>query len=124
MTTSIDIYSKVTDYIERNITLRELESWLVFMLPIYLSNPNSDAALLASRIELGLAEINASITTERLLRKQLKQQFISNPINSQSYPYPTSREETIAAASITEATNLEWMNPSPSWSSVPQVVNV
>ena len=80
MTTSIDIYSKVTDYIERNITLRELESWLVFMLPIYLSNPDSDAAVLASRIELGLAEINAEITTERLLRKQLKQ-FIGNPIN-------------------------------------------
>lgn len=124
MTTSIDIYSKVTDYIERNITLREMESWLVFMLPIYISNPDSDAAVLASRVELGLAEINAGITTERLLRKQLKQQFIHTPIKSQSYPYQPSNEETIAAATITEATNPEWLNSSPSWSSVPQVVNV
>ena len=124
MTTSIDIYSKVTDYIEHDVTLRELESWLVFMLPVYLSNPDSDAAMLASRIELGLAETSAGITTERLLRKQLKQQFISNPIKSQSYPFQTSNEESIAATSTTEDANLEWMKPSPSWSSEPQVVNV
>ncbi len=123
MTTSIDIYSKVTDYIEHNVTLRELESWLIFMLPIYLSNPDSDAAILASRIELGLAEINAGITTERLLRKQLKQQFIYTPIKSQSYPFQTGNEESIATISATETPNLEWMDLSPSWSSVPQVAS-
>ena len=123
MTTSIDIYSKVTDYIEHNITLHELESWLVFMLPTYLSNPTSNAAMLASRIELGLAEINGGITTESLLRKRLKQ-FILNPIIFLSYPKLTSGEETIASSSASEATGLEWLNPSPSWSSVPQVANV
>jgi hypothetical protein len=124
MTTSIDIYSKVTDYIEHSIDLHELESWLVSMLPIYLLNPNSDAAVLASRIELGLAEINAGIATERLLRNRLKKQFIRTPIKSQSYPFEPSSEDTVCTASATEVPNLEWMNPSPSWSNVPQVVNV
>jgi hypothetical protein len=124
MTTSIDIYSKVTDYVEHNINLRELESWLISMLPTYLLNPNSDAAILAGSVELGLAEINAGITTERLLRNRLKKQFIRTPIKSQPYPYELSSEETISTASMTETPNLQWMNPSPSWSSVPQVANV
>ena len=81
MTTSIDIYSKVTDYIEHNINLKELESWLVSMLPTYLLNPNSGA-------------------------------------------YELGSEEAIGTASTTETTNLAWTNPSPSWSSVPQVANV
>ncbi|MBA7708115.1 hypothetical protein ES703_117003 [subsurface metagenome] len=124
MTTSIDIYSKVTDYIEHNINLKELESWLVSMLPTYLLNPNSGAAILAGSVELGLAEINAGITTERLLRNRLKKKFIRIPIKSQSYPYELGSEEAIGTASTTETTNLAWTNPSPSWSSVPQVANV
>jgi hypothetical protein len=122
MSTSLDLYSKVTDYIEKNITLSELESWLVLMLPLYLSNPDSETAILASRIELGLAEINAGITTERTLRNLLKKQFIHTPIKSQSYPYQSCNEDTIAATSTIETTILEdWMKQSPSWSSEPQV---
>lgn len=123
MTTSTDIYSKVTDYIDHNITLHELESWIVFMLPTYLSNPASGAAMLAGRVELGLAEINAGIMTERLLRKQLKE-FVPTPTKSLLYPFQTSSEETIATASTMEVPNLEWLDPSPFWSSVPEVVNV
>ena len=72
MITSIEIFSKADDYLEKRISLHELESWLVSMLPIYLSNPTSEAAELVSVIELGLAEINADIRTERSLRLLLR----------------------------------------------------
>jgi hypothetical protein len=93
------------------------------MLPLYLSNPDTDAAILASRIELGLAEIKAGITTERILRNRLKKHLIHTPMVSQSYPYQTNNEDAISTSSNME-TNLDWIDPSPSWSSVSQVVNV
>lgn len=124
MTASIDIYSRVTDYIEHKITLREMESWVVSMLPIYLSNPDSDAAILASRVELGLAEIQAGIRTERGLRRLLAQRIRNRIISPTSHPYKTSDNITISSSSSKDTTDFEWADLTPSWSSVPQVVNV
>ena len=122
MTTSIDIYCKVTDYIEHNLTLRQLESWLVPMLPTFVSSPDSEVALIAGRIELGLAEINAGIISERSFRRQLKKS-IDSPIKCQPYPAQTGGDDT-TAASICDVISRDWASPSPSWSSVPQVANV
>lgn len=124
MSTSIEIFSRVNDYIERRMTLRQLESWLICVLPTYLSNPDSAAAELAGTIELGLAEIQAGIRKERSLRRLLSQYIAYNPIRYEIYPHQTSINETTSSASLTEPTTPDWLDPSPSWSTVPQVVSV
>lgn len=124
MSTSIEIFSKVNDYIERRLTLHQLESWLVCMLPTYLSNPGSATAELVGTIELGLAEIQAGIRSERSLRRLLASHVAYNPIRYQVYPHQTSINATTSSASQTEPTIPDWVNPSLSWSIVPQAVNV
>ena len=121
MSTSIEVFAKVQDYVDRRITLHELESWLVNRLPIYLSNPKTAAAELVGVIELGLAEIQAGIRSERSLRKLLGLQVASNPISTESYPYYVSITEASSAASPTEPMLLVWEGLSVSSSSVPQV---
>ena len=101
--------------------LRELEYWLVHMLPIYLLNPESKAASLCGLIELGLAEIQAGIRSERSFRNLLSQHILSDPIQLVSYPYNYSSTIAIASGSITEAMDWGWYDLSPSWSSEPQV---
>ena len=122
MSTSIDIFAKVTSYLEHRITLRELESWLVPMLPIYLLNPDSAAANLVGLIELGLAEIQAGIRSEKSLKRLLAQHSTRNLISLELYPYRFGIDETIASlSSVTEATCSEWLDQSPSWHTEPQV---
>lgn len=121
MPTSIAIFSKANEYVKRNITLRDLESWVVSMLPIYLINPDSAAALLASRIELGLAEIQAGITTERTFRRLLMRQINQNQIITESYPSSSSFSETTSSVSISDTTVLGWMDLSPSSNNALQV---
>ena len=115
------MFAKVQDYVDRRITLHELESWLVHRLPVYLSNPNSAAAELVGVIELGLAEIQAGIRSERSLTKLLGLQVASNPISTESYPYYAGITQASSAASPTEPTPLVWEALSTSSSSVPQV---
>lgn len=124
MFTPIEIYSKVSEYIGKSLTLSELESWLVQMLPIYLLSPDSDAAKLAGTIELGLAEIQAGIKSERSLRNILSKYILENKIVYRYYPHQISVTETIASNLLQETKDLEWLDLSPSWSNVPQEVFV
>lgn len=119
-----EIYSKISDYVQRRITLEQLERWLVSMLPTYFANPDSSAAELAGLVELGLAEIQAGITTQQSLRKLLSQHVTTNLITPEPDPHETSFNETGASSRLTAAKNLDWLDPSPSWSSVPQVESV
>ena len=124
MSTSIEIFSKVNDYIERRLTLHQLESWLVCVLPTYLSQPSSATAELAGTIELGLAEIQAGIRNERSLRRLLASYVAYNPIRYQLYPHQATINATTSSASQAEPTILDWVDPSLPWSIVPQAVNV
>jgi hypothetical protein len=121
MITSIEIFSWANDYLEKRISLHELESWLVSMLPVYLSNPTSEAAELVGVIELGLAEINADIRTERSLRLLLRKHLVNNKVTSMQYTDLDSTDLTVATISSTDSTTLEWTDPLPSWSTLPQV---
>jgi len=121
MITSVEIFSKANDYLEKRISLHELESWLVSMLPVYLSNPTSEAAELVGVIELGLAEINADISTERSLRLLLRKHLVNNKVTSMQYTDLDSTDLTGATISSTDSTTLEWTDPLPSWSTLPQV---
>ena len=121
MTTSIEIFSQVSDYLDNKKSLRELESWLVSMLPVYLSTPSSEAAELAGVIELGLAEVNADIRTERSLRLLLRK-YLVNTITSMPYTSRNDNDLTISNTSSTSTSGLDWTDPLPSWSISPQVV--
>lgn len=119
MSTSFEIYSKITEYMSRRITLRQLEYWLVHMIPIYLLNPNSEVASLCNIIELGLAEINAGIQSERGFRKLLSQHISSDSMQSEYYPFNYGITITSTSGSITEPIDWGLRDQSPSWSSEP-----
>ena len=99
------------------MTLRDLENWLVHMLPVYLLNPGSEASNICGLIELGLAEIHAGIRTERSFKQLLLKHIPSNPIHSE--PYANTGSMTMAIGTTAEAIPWEWA-PSPSWSNEPQ----
>ena len=65
MLTSIDLFGKVRDYIDRRCSLTDLEAWIAPRLAHYFTSPESPVAQLVTLIELGLAEIGAGITTYR-----------------------------------------------------------
>jgi hypothetical protein len=59
-------------YIDNQISLNELEEWLVPNLPDYLVSPQSDDADIASVIELGLADVSLGNRTQDEFRNDLK----------------------------------------------------
>ncbi len=122
MATSNDIFYKVNEYITRRITLEDLESWLVNMLPVYLLNPDSDEANLAGTIELGLAEISADIRSERSLRTLLAKQIINKPIKNFMYIESDCENITSSRSSFIESASYQVLpDPSQSWHTEPQV---
>jgi len=115
MSTSIEIYSKAGEYLLRKITLQELESWLVSMLPTYLQNPDSSVTELAGLIELGLAEINADIRSERGFRNLLKQHPGIRSISLNSYPITDSIDMTVSSNYLAQPMGFLYSEQSPSW---------
>jgi len=114
MSGSIEIYSKLGDYIQRRITLWDLESWLVPRLPIYLENPESAVGQVASAIELCLAELQAGLRSERSISPLLAGHLKTTPILWTRYPEAQPED-------ITSSANV---NQSQSWSTSLAVVNV
>lgn len=55
---------KVEDYLQRRLSLKDLESWLAARLPLVLVSTDDQVAQLAAAVELFLAEVNAGIRTE------------------------------------------------------------
>jgi hypothetical protein len=124
MSTSIEIYSKLSEYLARRITLRDLESWLVPRLPIYLENPDSAVGQLAGVIELCLAELQAGIIAERSVRGRLLRYAPRESLIWLKYPNESQDDVHTAASSTAGAVNWEWGVPSQFWSIEPEVVNV
>ena len=123
MSTSFEIFSKVTDYVEREITLWVLESWLVTKLPIYLDNPDSDEGKLAVLVELCLAEFHDGIRAERGVRSVLTQYTAGLHLRWIEYPETESNNLTSTSASVTPSLGLLWPDLSPSWSIGPVGAN-
>ena len=123
MSASIEIFSKVRDYLERRITLQGLESWLVPKLPLYLANPDSDVGRLVGLIELRLAELKAGIRTERSVRLSLRRHAGREPVFWMQYPARTSEDMTTSSTPVSQATTLGAPVRSPLWSTGAQVVN-
>lgn len=77
MNTSLELLAKIQDYLERRLTLQDLESWLVVRLHIYLVNPASEVARLANLVELSLVEFHDGIRGERSIRQRLARRIVS-----------------------------------------------
>lgn len=118
----MELISKVRDYVGRRMTLRDLESWLVPRLPVFLAEPESQAGRLASAVELCLAELNAGIRSERSIRALLCRQMSDNPVVRASIGEPQS--EDTSATSSQPMTTLQWMDQPLVWSIESQVVSV
>ena len=114
MSTSIEIYSKVGEYLSRTITLQELESWLVDMWPTFLQNSDSAVSELAAFIELCLSEINAGIRTERSLKTLLKQHPGVEAITLTSYPITSNIDMTSSANDFVKPIDFPYFDQSPS----------
>lgn len=97
---SYELSEKVTKYLDKEISLSELEEWIVPRLPIFLQSPQSSDAEVISAFELGLAEMTDSIRTEDEFRKLLQQALSEqSEISFQQTPVVT---QISASNSITE----------------------
>ena len=122
MISSNDIFYKVNEYLAKQITLSDLESWLVSMLPIYFLNPDSDETSLAGTIELGLAEIQDDIRSERSFRELLAKQVENKPLKNMICIYHECANFTSTHSSFNEASSYQVLpDLSPSWHTEPQV---
>jgi len=124
MYTSMEIFAVLNDYLERRITLWDLESWLIPRLPLYLQNPDSTAARLAGTIELCLSELQGGIRTERGIKKLLSQQATPEPIYLRPYPSYSSVDEATSSTPVMEPASFGWFDPSQVWSTGLRVANV
>jgi len=120
MTSSIELTSKVYEYVNHKITLRELESWLVPRLQIFTTSPDSRVEILASAIELGLAEFHAGLRSTRGIRSLLSRE-LGNPIVWMPFGDQEAQDMTGSTA-FSQPMVGAWASPSPIWNIESQVV--
>lgn len=104
---SSELRDKVQEYIESKISLEQLEDWVVPREPAFLKDPASLDADLIVAIELGLADISDSVTTEEELRNALRAALKkdSSVLTRFTFP-PGSATERVTTASSNET--IEW----------------
>lgn len=68
---SVEVNDKIHQFLEGQITLHELDDWIVPYLPCLAVDPHSADMEIVSVIELGIAEIDDGISSEEILRNQL-----------------------------------------------------
>lgn len=72
---SAELVSKISQYLEHRLTLRELEAWLVAQLSVLLATRGTQAERLANTIELWLYELGDGIWSERSIRNRLAREL-------------------------------------------------
>ena len=68
---SYEFKDVIFEFIQSNITVQQLEEWLVPRLPTLIKEQDSSDADVVATIELGLAEMSDGIRTEEDFRKLL-----------------------------------------------------
>jgi hypothetical protein len=91
---SYELEKMVLQYIRCEITIEQLEDWLVPRLPVFLRLPHSSDSDVVAAIELGLAEMSDEIRNEAEFRE-----FLSDVL----------REHSTRCAPIRQ--NLKWPTP-------------
>lgn len=72
-----DFLEMIHQYLEKQITISELEEWLVPREPFLLREPESDDSDIIGVIELGLVDMSAGSIAEDEFRNQLRQEVRS-----------------------------------------------
>ena len=67
-----ELFDIVDQYLERVISLQELEEWLVPRLPFFFKLPYSGVEELVATIEVGLADISDGTISEEEFRQSLR----------------------------------------------------
>lgn len=67
-----ELYDIVDKYLQKNITVAELEDWIVARFQLFFSLPLSPESEFVAGIELGLAEMSNSARTEEEFRSMLR----------------------------------------------------
>lgn len=94
---SYELYDKVMQYIVGEISVSELEEWLVPRYPFLLRDPESDDSDLIGAIELGLAEMGSGIRTEEELKEELKDEIHGKTILVGGVPGQGSSVQTTSS---------------------------
>lgn len=74
--TDADVLLQISEYVHSQITLRELEEFIVPRLPALLTLPPSTVTDLTDIVEMGLAEIGDGVETEEGLKAKLRSVLI------------------------------------------------
>lgn len=75
MNTSIELYSRLRDYLDGRISPRDLEDWLAPRFGLVASMTDTDLNRTAATIELCIADVQAGVRTERSAKMFLRKRF-------------------------------------------------
>ena len=76
---SLEIRDRIARYLSFEISLEELENWVIHHLPELAADPQSDDSALAAAVELCLAEFSDGIRTEEEIRSYLRDALEKHP---------------------------------------------
>ena len=100
---SLELWQVANQFIESQISVEELEDWLVPRLPAIMQSPDSADADVAATIELGLAEMSHDIINEAQLRAEIARELKKYLTLLTMYPDPSRRPVQMTSSSQTSA---------------------
>lgn len=117
MNRSVEILSKLDEFLEGEVSLSELDEWLAPRLPYYLDAPDSLNGRLAGAIELFVAESQSGLSTTRRARQSLRRYKAMQTL----VWYRASDAEETTSTATAEVPGVSLFQPLI-WSSAPQGV--
>lgn len=111
---SFELSNTISQYITSEISLEELENWLVPRLPAILRSPETEDAGIVAEIELGLAEISNRYWTEeefRIMLNELLMEHTTEFVSLIREPEPATSTGTSTSyyTEIEPSKPLEWV---------------
>ena len=104
-----ELFSVVDQYLARDITLEELEDWLVPRLPFFFKLPYSSDTEFVAEIEMALADMSNQTQTEDGFRSLLKN--LLEQVQVVWVEYPTENETNYTESSNQASPNLPYVTP-------------
>lgn len=92
-----ELYNLVDGYVQKNITVEELEDWIAARFQLFFSSSPSAVSEFVAGIELGLAELSNGSRTEEEFRSMVSD--LLRQVDAISITYPEERTTTVSASS-------------------------
>lgn len=73
---------KILEFVQKRISISDLEEWLVPQIPVLIADPDSAESDLVATIELGIAELEAGIRSSEDLIRFFEQVLSENNVIS------------------------------------------